>query len=245
MLFRSPLEIRQRTVNLLKNRLTPEEVEEIEWDETTEEQAKAVIEEVQKSLEGKPEHTGKMYKTLQYINQYSKIIDVAIQHQPCITALVWAGVRTVIQVCDHSLFVNLYPRPTRSPNVASLVNLQVDVLHIELGFVYLVISHTQPRLTTCQVAWNRYETYDSLEQAVQAITAVIANCAFYHGLYRSFAETPKSTTLGYNKETLGALEAQLPELYAAVIELSVKARNYWKPQTVAGEYYPLPVLLIP
>ena len=92
------------------------------------------------------------------------------------------------------------------------------------------------------MAWNRYETYDSLEQAVQAITATIANCAFYHGLYRSFAESPKSTTLGYNKETFGALEAQLPELYAAVIELSVKAKNYWKPPSVAGEYYPLPIL---
>ena len=98
----SPLEIRQRTANLLKNRLTQEEAKKIKWDETTEEQAKAVVEEVQRSLEGKPDHTGKMYKTLQYINQYSKIIDVAIQHQPCITALVWAGMRTVIQVCGHS-----------------------------------------------------------------------------------------------------------------------------------------------
>ena len=98
----SPLEIRQRTADLLKNRLTQEEAKKIKWDETTEEQAKAIVEEVQRSLEGKPDHTGKMYKTLQYINQYSKIIDVAIQHQPCITALVWAGMRTVIQVCDHS-----------------------------------------------------------------------------------------------------------------------------------------------
>ena len=108
----SPLEIRQRTADLLKERLAPEEVEEIKWDETTEEQAKAVVEEVQKSLEGKPDHTGKMYKTLQYINQYSKIIDVAIQHQPCITALVWAGVRTVIQV-GSSLFVGSLPTPLR------------------------------------------------------------------------------------------------------------------------------------
>ena len=93
------LEIRERTANLLKERLTPEEAGKLNWDETTPEQAKAVVEEIQKSLEGKPEHTGKMYKTLQYINNYSKIIDVAIQHQPCITALVWAGMRTVIQVC--------------------------------------------------------------------------------------------------------------------------------------------------
>ena len=96
----SPLEIRQRTADLLKVRLTPEEVERIKWDETTPEQARAVVEGVQKSLEGKPEHTGKMYKTLQYVNKYSTIIDVAIQHQPCITALVWAGMRTVIQVGD-------------------------------------------------------------------------------------------------------------------------------------------------
>ena len=78
---------------------------------------------------------------------------------------------------------------------------------------------------------------------MQAITATIANCAFYHGLYRYFAEIPKSTTLGYSKETFGTLEAQLPELYAAVIELSVKAKNYWKPPSAAGEYYPLPILL--
>ena len=106
----SPLEIHQRTADLLKKRLAPEEVKKINWEETTEEQAKDVVEKVKKSLEEKPEHTGKMYKTLQYINLYSKIIDVAIQHQPCITALVWAGVRTVIQVCGNFLSVNLYPR---------------------------------------------------------------------------------------------------------------------------------------
>ena len=95
----SPLEIRQRTADSLKKRLAPGEVEKIKWDETTEEQAKAVVEGVQKCLEGKPEHKG-MYKTLQHINKYATIIDVAIQHQPCITALVWAGMRTVIQVGD-------------------------------------------------------------------------------------------------------------------------------------------------
>jgi hypothetical protein len=85
-------------------------MEKIKWDETTPDQAKAVVEGVQKSLEGKPDHTGKMYKTLQYINKYSTIIDVAIQHQPCITALVWAGMRTVIQVCGSPSFLySAYP----------------------------------------------------------------------------------------------------------------------------------------
>ena len=109
----SPLEIRQRTAELLKDRLKPEELEKIKWDETTPEQAKAVVQEVQKSLEGKPEHTGKMHKTLQYINKYATIVDIAIQHQPCITALVWAGMRTVIQVGDQSLFLSSYQSGTR------------------------------------------------------------------------------------------------------------------------------------
>ena len=104
----SPLEIRQRTAELLKERLKSEEVEKIKWDETTPEQAKAVVQEVQKSFEGRPEHIGKMHKTLQYINKYATIVDVAIQHQPCITALVWAGMRTVIQVGDQPLFLNSY-----------------------------------------------------------------------------------------------------------------------------------------
>jgi len=93
-------EIRERTAELLRKKLRPEEVEKLKWDETTAEQAKEVVNTVKQSMEGKPEHTGKMYKTLQYVNKYCTIIDVAIQHQPQITALVWAGVRTVIQVCE-------------------------------------------------------------------------------------------------------------------------------------------------
>ena len=139
----SPLEIRQRTADLLKERLTPEEVGEIKWDETTPEQAKAVVEEVRKSMEGKPEHTGKMYKTLQYINTYSKIIDVAIQHQPYITALVWAGVRTVIQVCGWLLFLNICPSGIRnSLYAASSGNVEVYILHTTPGLVYLTIALT-------------------------------------------------------------------------------------------------------
>ena len=63
------------------------------------------------------------------------------------------------------------------------------------------------------------------------------NCSFYHGLYRSLAQNPKSTTLGYNEETFGALESQLPQLYAAVIELSVKAKNCWDPPSIGGEHH--------
>lgn len=111
----SPAEIRQRTVELLKERIRPEEVEKLKWDETTAEQAKEVVNTVTQSMEGKPKHTGKMYKTMQYVNKYCTIIDVAIQHQPQITALVWAGVRTVIQVCELFRWTASvhYPSPPR------------------------------------------------------------------------------------------------------------------------------------
>jgi hypothetical protein len=40
----------------------------------------------------------KIKKILEIIEQYMTIVDVAIQHHPDITALVWAGIRFMIQV---------------------------------------------------------------------------------------------------------------------------------------------------
>jgi len=39
---------------------------------------------------------------LKSVDKYAKIVDTAIQHHPDITSLVWAGARTMLQVC-HSL----------------------------------------------------------------------------------------------------------------------------------------------
>lgn len=48
----------------------------------------------------------KVNRILQYINKYSRIVDVAIQYQPEITALVWPAIRPLIQVV--SLFLRTY-----------------------------------------------------------------------------------------------------------------------------------------
>ncbi|KAF8540469.1 hypothetical protein BDD12DRAFT_880424 [Trichophaea hybrida] len=158
----SRTEIHDRTASLLKQRLDPKEWERLKWDDyagTTTEQTRAVIDEVKHSMDGKREHSEKMYKILQYVNKYCTIVDIAIQHQPQITALVWAGVRTIIQL-----------------------------------------------------AWNRYETLDSLEQAIQAI----------------------ATTLNLDyKATFSVFEDQLLQLYAVVIELSLKAKNHLDPSGIA------------
>jgi hypothetical protein len=39
---------------------------------------------------------------LKSVDKYAKIVDTAIQHHPDITSLVWAGARTMLQVC-HGL----------------------------------------------------------------------------------------------------------------------------------------------
>jgi hypothetical protein len=95
-------EIRERTFILLEQRLSHKELRALEWEKymgTTAEHAKGVVEGVRNSMDGS---ATKMDKILGYVNKYCTIIDVAIQHQPQITALVWAGVRTCIQVCIRS-----------------------------------------------------------------------------------------------------------------------------------------------
>jgi len=95
-------EIRGLTYKVLKGRLSPEELVTLRWDQytgTTAEQAKEVVEGVKNILNSNQFRATKIEKVLQYADKYCKIIDVAIQHQPDITALVWAGIRMSIQVC--------------------------------------------------------------------------------------------------------------------------------------------------
>ena len=42
-------------------------------------------------------------KILKTIDSYAKLVDMAIQHSPAITALVWPGVRTILQVSGDSM----------------------------------------------------------------------------------------------------------------------------------------------
>ena len=75
------------------------------------------------------------------------------------------------------------------------------------------------------MATNHYETLISLEQATEAITTSLLKCEFYHRLYVSFAETSNSQ-MSDSKKIFDCLEGRLPELYALVIELSVKSVAY-------------------
>jgi len=53
----------------------------------------------------------RMKDLLQTFSKYAAIVDVAVQHSPQITALVWAGIRLTLQVRGRLLFAHGY-RPT-------------------------------------------------------------------------------------------------------------------------------------
>jgi len=47
----------------------------------------------------------RLRKVLKTVGSYARIVDRSIQHNPAITALVWAGVRAILQVRQRS-FIN-------------------------------------------------------------------------------------------------------------------------------------------
>ena len=93
----STSEIRERTNAALARRLTPEELQEVKWEGSVDSTAK-VIEDLKTTLHDHNQHSKTVNNILQHINRYCAIVDIAIQHHPDITALVWAGARTLIQV---------------------------------------------------------------------------------------------------------------------------------------------------
>ena len=95
-------EIRQRTFEILKDILSADELERLGWDKysgSTADTVKESVETIRACLGRTQSRTAKMNKVFQYVDKYSKVIGTAIQHQPKITALVWAGVQMGIQVC--------------------------------------------------------------------------------------------------------------------------------------------------
>jgi hypothetical protein len=95
-----------------------------------------------------------------------------------------------------------------------------------------------------KLATNKYEALDRLEQATEAISAILIKCEFYHGLYTSFASNRTPSTFDYGK-AFSTFEDHLPQLYAAVLELSVKAKKYINPPSIGCEYRCSPCLYGP
>ena len=93
----STSEIRERTYAALTERLTYEELRRVKW-EGSEGSTTKIIEDLKTTLRENNQHSKTTSNILQHINKYCAIVDIAIQHHPDVTALVWAGARTLIQV---------------------------------------------------------------------------------------------------------------------------------------------------
>lgn len=130
-------------------------------------------------------------KMLMVIDKYSAIVDVSIQHHPDITALVWAGVRLVIQV-----------------------------------------------------ALNRFQSLESLQNAIQVIVMAMADCEFYERIYAvsvlastPVALRPQDTT----KEFHNDFDYALLHVYAAVSVFTVRAKLYFEQPSFTGAFKPFAV----
>ena len=119
----------------------------------------------------------RLEKVLKVVDNYSKIVDSAVQSNPEVTALVWAGVRAIIQV-----------------------------------------------------ALNHLEVIEGLEVAIAALVEKVSMCEFYAEMYYRVPLGPQSVK---------KLDSALPELYAAVIVFTAKARGYFE---AGGTYVELIIL---
>jgi len=105
-----PIErIWQRSIDLTQERLKEKKLPPLEPSSPTFKSVASVtspVEDLKRSIDqgGKGPGADQWRKILKTIDSYAKLVDTAIQHSPAITALVWAGVRTILQVSWDSIF---------------------------------------------------------------------------------------------------------------------------------------------
>ena len=75
---------------------------------------------------------------------------------------------------------------------------------------------------------NHVETIEGFEVAVAALLEKMSICEFYSGIYNGVS-LPSQSKANYLK-LQSMLDTALPELYAAVVVFSVKARSYFEAQ---------------
>jgi len=104
-----PIErIWQRSIDLAQERLKEKKLPLLELSSPTFKSVIGVsspVEDLKRTINqsGKGPAADRWRKILKTIDSYAKLVDTAIQHSPAITALVWAGVRTILQVSWDSM----------------------------------------------------------------------------------------------------------------------------------------------
>ena len=110
---------------------------------------------------------------LRSVEKYSGIVGTAIQSNPQVGALVWAGIQGIMQV-----------------------------------------------------TLNHVEVIEGFEVAIAALLEKMAMCEFYSRIYSGVTLPSQSTVNSSQLQSM--VDSALPDLYAAVIVFSVKARTYYE-----------------
>ena len=97
----------QKSLEIVQNRLSKEKLPPLELHTHSSQSANEIAQEtmrnLQQAIDTNQNGHGTVARKVQNIfvvfNKYIGVVDVAIQHSPEITALVWGGIRGILQVC--------------------------------------------------------------------------------------------------------------------------------------------------
>lgn len=105
-------------MDILEKELTPEERKLIPLDNMVNplQLGKSILEDISK-LNWNNGSTARANRIVQGIQRVARIGDVVIQHSPEVTALVWAGIRVLLQVILIIAYLFIQAASNRSPSV--------------------------------------------------------------------------------------------------------------------------------
>ena len=100
----------QKSLEIAQNRLSKENLPPLELhahsSQSANEIAQETMRDLQQVIDTNQNGHGTVARKVQVVfNKYIGIVDVATQHSPEITALVWAGIRGILQVCFQRIIV--------------------------------------------------------------------------------------------------------------------------------------------
>ncbi|RPA83999.1 hypothetical protein BJ508DRAFT_413030 [Ascobolus immersus RN42] len=115
-------------------------------------------------------------KMIKVCNEYAKVVDIAVGHQPEVFALVWGGLRFMMQV-------------------------------------YL----------------NHQETLEAINDMMEKVGMSLARAELYYGIYYKELQARKVHNPSVNTEWEREVSDALPEFYASILVVTIKARMHLAP----------------
>jgi len=89
----------KRSIDLAQDKLTEKRLPLLDATINSGVDISSTVGDLEKTInQRKDPGVGRLRKILKTIHSYAGMVDIAIQHNPMITALVWSGLRAILQV---------------------------------------------------------------------------------------------------------------------------------------------------